>query len=230
MLATQPTVIEGIGRPRVEPGFLFEIVDAVVEVADAASIAGMQLLEALLGRRYGGSSGTNLVACLQLAARMRARGERGSIVSLLCDRGERYEQTLFDDAWLAQHRIDPAPWRARLEACIARWHVVAAVVLEAVRLRVPVVDSVFFRLRGRPTRVVELARIVLQRLPQRGERSRVLRIGLQCRRALQQPGDDRVQRGIGLRLERAVGDQVSDLGFDAVASVAACAGPMCPCS
>jgi cysteine synthase A len=119
-LASATTVIEGIGRPRVEPGFLFEIVDAVIEVADAASIAGMQLLEVLLGRRYGGSSGTNLVACLQLAARMRARGERGSIVSLLCDRGERYEQTLFDDAWLALHRIDPAPWRARLEACVAR--------------------------------------------------------------------------------------------------------------
>ena len=117
--ATTTTVIEGIGRPRVEAGFLFEIVDAVVEVPDAASIAAMQLLETLLGRRYGGSSGTNLVACLQLAARMRARGERGSIVSLLCDRGERYAQTLFDAAWLALHRIDPAPWRARLEACVA---------------------------------------------------------------------------------------------------------------
>ena len=119
VLADAATVIEGIGRPRVEPGFLFEIVDAVVEVTDAASIAGMQLLETLLGRRYGGSSGTNLVACLQLAAQMRARGERGSIVSLLCDRGERYEQTLFDDAWLALHRIDPAPWRARLDLCVA---------------------------------------------------------------------------------------------------------------
>jgi cysteine synthase A len=126
-LASTSTVIEGIGRPRVEQGFLFEIVDAVVEVADEASIAGMQLLEALLGRRYGGSSGTNLVACLQLAARMRADGERGSIVSLLCDRGERYEQTLFDDAWLAMHRIDPAPWRARLEACVANGALVAAV-------------------------------------------------------------------------------------------------------
>jgi cysteine synthase A len=117
-LASAPTVIEGIGRPRVEAGFLFEIVDAVVEVPDAASIAGMQLLETLLGRRYGGSSGTNLVTCLQLAARMRARGERGSIVSLLCDRGERYEQTLFDAAWLERQALDPAPWRARLEACM----------------------------------------------------------------------------------------------------------------
>jgi cysteine synthase len=109
-------VIEGIGRSRVEPGFLFEIVDEVVEVPDAASIAAAWQLDALLGRRYGGSSGTNFVACLQLAASMRARGECGSIVSLLCDRGERYDETLFDAAWLARQRLDPAPWRARIAA------------------------------------------------------------------------------------------------------------------
>jgi cysteine synthase A len=122
--ATQATLIEGIGRPRIEPGFLFEIVDAVIEVPDAASIAAAWQLEELLGRRYGGSSGTNLVACLQLAARMRAHGKRGSIVSLLCDRGERYDQTVFDPSWLARQGLDPAPWHARLQAVVqdGRWH------------------------------------------------------------------------------------------------------------
>src|SRR3546814_5209644 len=80
--ATHSTCIEGIGRPTAEPGFLFEVVDEVIEVPDAASIAGAQLLEHYLGRRYGGSSGTNLVACLQLAEDMHRRGEPGSIVSL----------------------------------------------------------------------------------------------------------------------------------------------------
>jgi cysteine synthase A len=63
------------------------------------------------------------VACLQLAARMHARGERGSIVSLLCDRGERYDQTLFDPAWLARQGIDAAPWIAKLQAAFegGRW-------------------------------------------------------------------------------------------------------------
>jgi cysteine synthase A len=118
-LATQPTLIEGIGRPRVEPGFVFEVVDAVIEVADADSIAAAWLLEDLFGRRYGGSSGTNFVACLQLAEAMRARGERGSIVSLLCDRGERYEQTLFDREWLRARGIDLVAARARLAPCLA---------------------------------------------------------------------------------------------------------------
>jgi cysteine synthase A len=95
------------------------VVDAVVEVDDIDSIAAMWQLETLFGRRYGGSSGTNLVACLQLATAMCARGERGSIVSLLCDRGERYDRTLYDLDWLREHDIDPDPARARLAAWLA---------------------------------------------------------------------------------------------------------------
>ena len=116
--ADAPTLIEGIGRPRVEPGFVFDVVEEVIEVPDAASIAAAWLLEELFGRRFGGSSGTNLVACLELATRMRSHGERGSIVSLLCDRGDRYAQTLFDPRWLAEHAIDRAPWERALRAAL----------------------------------------------------------------------------------------------------------------
>jgi cysteine synthase A len=117
--ASQPTLIEGIGRPRVEPGFVFEVVDETIEVSDADSIAAAWQLETLFGRRYGGSSGTSLVACLRLAAGMRARGEHGSIVSLLCDRGERYEQTLFDREWLRTRDIDLAAALDRVASGLA---------------------------------------------------------------------------------------------------------------
>jgi cysteine synthase A len=110
--------IEGIGRCRVEPSFLFEVVDDVIEVDDAASCAGAWLLAELTGRRFGGSSGTNLVASLQLAARMQASGRRGSIVTLLCDRGERYADTVFDRAWLARHGLDIGPWLDALRAAM----------------------------------------------------------------------------------------------------------------
>ncbi len=116
--ATHATCIEGIGRPRAEPGFLFEVVDQVIEVPDAASVAGMLLLERQFGCRYGGSSGTSLVACLELAACMRRRGERGSIVSLLCDRGERYDRTLFDPGWRARGGLDPGPWDRELRSIV----------------------------------------------------------------------------------------------------------------
>ncbi len=122
--ATRETLIEGIGRHRVENGFLFDVVDEVIEVPDSGSIAAAWLLHDLLGRRYGGSSGTNLVACLQLAARMKADGQRGSIVSLLCDRGERYCETLFDESWLHAHDIRRMRWDASLRHCLADgcWH------------------------------------------------------------------------------------------------------------
>ena len=116
--ATASTLIEGIGRPRAEPSFIYDVVDALIEVDDATSIAATMLLPELLGFRYGGSSGTNLAACLQLASAMRERGERGSIVSLLCDRGERYDQTLFDPQWLAARGIDPLAQRQQIEACL----------------------------------------------------------------------------------------------------------------
>ncbi|WP_324274004.1 PLP-dependent cysteine synthase family protein [Blastococcus brunescens] len=52
--------IEGIGRPRVEPSFVPTIVDRMICVPDAASLAAMRELERTTGRRAGGSTGTNL--------------------------------------------------------------------------------------------------------------------------------------------------------------------------
>ncbi|MDR2335107.1 MAG: PLP-dependent cysteine synthase family protein [Burkholderiaceae bacterium] len=92
--------IEGIGRPRVEPSFIRTLVDRMEEVADTDSIAAMRALSALLGRRVGPSTGTNFIAMLRLACEMRAGGEQGSILSLLCDSGERYLPTYFNDEWV----------------------------------------------------------------------------------------------------------------------------------
>lgn len=94
--------IEGIGRPRVEPSFMADVVDRMVEVPDTRSVAAMRLLSDLLGRRVGPSTGTNFVAMIALARELLAAGHTGSIVSLLCDGGERYLPTYHDPAWVAQ--------------------------------------------------------------------------------------------------------------------------------
>ena len=108
--------IEGIGRPRVEPSFVRSLVDRMEEVPDVESAAAMQLLSELLGRRVGPSTGTNFVAMLRLANEMRERGEQGSILSLLCDSGERYLPTYGNPAWLEQTFGDCSKARKVLQA------------------------------------------------------------------------------------------------------------------
>lgn len=107
--------IEGIGRPRVEKSFVGGVVDDMMRVADAASIATMRWTSELIGRRVGASTGTNMWAALQLASKMGQRSRTGSIVTLLCDGGERYDCTYYNDEWVADAGFDLEPWTAALE-------------------------------------------------------------------------------------------------------------------
>jgi cysteine synthase A len=116
--------IEGIGRPRVEPSFVPSIVDRMVCVPDAASLAAMRHLRQVSGRRAGGSTGTNLWGALGLVAEMLAAGRTGSVVTLLCDGGERYTHTYYSDDWVAAQGLDLAPHTAVLERFTrtGEWH------------------------------------------------------------------------------------------------------------
>ncbi len=98
--------IEGIGRQRVEPSFVSQVIDRMLAVPDAASIAASRFFSELLDRRVGPSTGTNIYGALLLIAEMVAARRPGSVVTLLCDQGERYCSTYFDDAWLAAHDLD----------------------------------------------------------------------------------------------------------------------------
>lgn len=99
--------IEGIGRPRVEPSFLPDVVDRMLAVPDCASIAAARHASGVLGRRVGPSTGTNLWGAFCLLSEMVADGRNGSVVTLLADSGDRYAETYFDDGWLAEHGLDP---------------------------------------------------------------------------------------------------------------------------
>lgn len=106
--------IEGIGRPRVEPSFIPTVIDDMLRVPDAASVATSHWLETVLGRKVGASTGTNVWGALQLAARMRDEGRKGAIVTLLCDSGERYLETYYNPQWVAQNIGDLTPWQAEI--------------------------------------------------------------------------------------------------------------------
>jgi cysteine synthase A len=98
--------IEGIGRPRVEPSFLPDVVDRMVAVPDAASIAASRHVGAVLGRRVGPSTGTNLWGAFGLLAEMVAAGRSGSVVTLIADSGDRYADTYCSDEWVSAQGLD----------------------------------------------------------------------------------------------------------------------------
>jgi cysteine synthase A len=115
--------IEGIGRPRVEPSFLPSVVDRMIRVPDAASIAAMRWCSMQLDRAVGGSTGTALWGALMLAAEMHDGGETGSVVTLIGDGGERYRPTYYNDAWLSEQGLDLTPYSTTLDTLVrsGRW-------------------------------------------------------------------------------------------------------------
>ena len=88
--------IEGIGRARPEPSFVPGIIDFVATVPDAASVAAMDtcrtsrtLAPAPRQAPTSGWPGRSWPTCSR-------PGERGSVVTLLCDNGERYATSYYD--------------------------------------------------------------------------------------------------------------------------------------
>lgn len=112
--------IEGIGRPQVEPSFIPSVIDRMIRVPDVASLATMHWLESVLARKCGASTGTNLYGALMLADEMIRNGERGSIVTLICDGGERYLSTYYNPDWLAEKGFDLAPHLQALREFVGR--------------------------------------------------------------------------------------------------------------
>ncbi len=113
------SLIEGIGRPRVEASFIPGCVDAMLKVPDPLSLAAMRYISRRLDRRVGGSTGTSFVGVLAVAQRMRARGQRGSIVTILCDSGDRYAHSYYTERWYRQRGLDIEGADAAIEAAVA---------------------------------------------------------------------------------------------------------------
>jgi len=88
--------IEGVADGFIPPLLRDAPLDGDIKVGSAQAMAMAQRLHREFGLLVGTSSGANLVASLQLAAEL---GPRAHVVTLLCDRAERYFSTpLFDPA------------------------------------------------------------------------------------------------------------------------------------
>ncbi len=73
-------------------------------------------MEKLLNRRCGGSTGTKLYAAFQIISKLNAQNQEASVVSMICDAGERYLDTYYNNHWLEEKGFDIAPYQKQLDA------------------------------------------------------------------------------------------------------------------
>jgi N-(2-amino-2-carboxyethyl)-L-glutamate synthase len=95
--------LPGIGSSRRPELLVEEEVDDVIYIDDCESARGCRELLRGEGILAGGSSGAVIAAVQRLAPEL-PRGSR--VVTLLPDRGERYMDLVYDDAWVEAHRTE----------------------------------------------------------------------------------------------------------------------------
>lgn len=97
--------IEGIGIKRITDNFRGAPVDDALQVDDKSAIEMIYWLLREEGLYLGGSAGLNVVGAARYA---RTLPEGSTVVTILCDGGERYRSRLWNRAWLAENDCVPA--------------------------------------------------------------------------------------------------------------------------
>lgn len=92
--------LEGIGEDHIAKALDFSILDEVLTVSDRDAFTTARLLARREGILAGGSSGANVWAALQVAARIEGPA---TIVAIIPDNGLKYLSKFFDDSWMAQN-------------------------------------------------------------------------------------------------------------------------------
>jgi len=91
------SVTEGIGNSRVTANLEGAPIDDAVRIADPAALDTIYNLLWQEGLFLGGSVGINVAAAVETARRL---GPGHTIVTVLCDSGDRYRSRLYDADWL----------------------------------------------------------------------------------------------------------------------------------
>ena len=106
------SITEGIGNSRVTANLEGAPIDDAVRIDDQSALDTIYQLLWREGLFLGGSVGINVAGAVETARRL---GPGHTIVTVLCDSGDRYRSRLYDGDWLATKGLQK-PQRAQVEA------------------------------------------------------------------------------------------------------------------
>lgn len=101
------SITEGIGQGRVTANLVDVVVDEAFQISDEEMLPIVFDLILEEGLCMGGSTGINVAGAIRLAKQM---GPGHTIVTLLCDYGNRYQTKLFNPEFLRQKGLPTPSW------------------------------------------------------------------------------------------------------------------------
>jgi cysteine synthase A len=101
------SIVEGVGQGRVTDNVAGAMVDEAFFIPDEEAVAILFDVLRYEGLCLGGSSGLNLAGALRLAEKL---GPGKTIVTVLCDSGNRYASKLWNPVFLRSKGLRVPPW------------------------------------------------------------------------------------------------------------------------
>lgn len=101
------SITEGIGQGRITANLKDVIVDKAYRISDKEALEVIFSLNQLEGICLGGSSGINIAGAIHMAREM---GAGHTIVTMLCDYGQRYQSKVYNPEFLRSKGLPVPPW------------------------------------------------------------------------------------------------------------------------
>ncbi len=101
------SVTEGIGQGRITQNLEGVIVDHAYRIDDSEALEALFALTQNEGLCLGGSTGINIVGAVKLAKTL---GPGHTIVTMLCDYGQRYQSKIYNPEFLRAKNLPVPPW------------------------------------------------------------------------------------------------------------------------
>jgi cysteine synthase A len=104
------SISEGIGQGRITANLEGLSVDRAYRISDEEMVLTIYDLVEHEGLVMGGSTGINVAGAIRMARDM---GPGHTIVTVLCDHGQRYQSKIFNPAFLREKGLPTPPWLAK---------------------------------------------------------------------------------------------------------------------